>query len=628
MGLAASVLLGAAAASAAPLVYGESAMVKVHPNTPPHAAQAVDVSGARNEFVSFQVVVNGNDTGASNVRASFPGVTGPGGTLGGEDLTLYREAYLNITQTSTPDVATGQWPDGLIPDVDEIAHEKRSAFPFNVPAHESRTVWIDVHVPAGEAVGDYQGQVAITADSGFSATVPVTLHVLPATLPSTSSLASAFLIFSGNVCRAHTGSDCLSTTVRDDLLAKYQRMALDHRFTLTNIDYPGSDWSAFDAKYGPFLDGHADTRLQGAKATSVQYYTWPRDVSHYKAWADHLREKGWLDRGFDYTGDEPPYGISYADIATRAKVVREGAPDLRTLVTTTLAAADQNGVTDDIDTLVPVVNFIDGVTAPFLGDQRSLYDGWLQNPTKRLWLYQSCMSHGCGYGSNAAGNVNGAGWPSYMVDASSARNRAMQWTAYLEGATGELYYETANMLPTAWTNQYSFNGNGDGTLFYPGTPGKIGGKTDVPVPSMRLKYLRMGMQDYEWLKLVSDAGDPDFAQTVARGLIPKASAVSDEGSAFETARRQLEQRYVELTQAVVVPPTNPPTYPPTTQTPPGDGGTPQEPLTSSPSLPNGPEKPLLAFGGCSSSGATGAAPLFGVLLALVFEGRRRKKKAR
>ena len=32
-----------------------------------------------------------------------------------------------------------------------------------------------------------------------------------------------------------------------------------------------------------------------------------------------------------------------------------------------------------------------------------------------------------------------------------------------------------------------FGGNGDGTLFYPGLPAKIGGHTEIPIDSIRLK---------------------------------------------------------------------------------------------------------------------------------------------
>src|SRR5688500_2148517 len=121
------------------------------------------------------------------------------------------------------------------------------------------------------------------------------------------------------------------------------------------------------------------------------------------------------------------------------------------------------------------------------------------------------MSHGCAYGTNAPENQPGAGWPSYIVDRSAAKSRVMEWVTFLGGGTGELYYQTVGMLDTAWKDQFRFNGNGDGTLFYPGTPAIIGGTVDVPVASLRLKYIRQGVQDYEWLKMVSDAGDPEFA---------------------------------------------------------------------------------------------------------------------
>jgi hypothetical protein len=71
----------------------------------------------------------------------------------------------------------------------------------------------------------------------------------------------------------------------------------------------------------------------------------------------------------------------------------------------------------------------------------------------------------------------------------------------------------------------------------------------VPLPSIRLKLIRLGIQDYEWLKAVSDAGDPDFARGVARRLIPAAWRVPDDGAAFDQARLCLVRRYLELTGA-------------------------------------------------------------------------------
>jgi hypothetical protein len=79
---------------------------------------------------------------------------GSGHTISGSDVVLlYREALLNVPQPSGADGAAGLWPDDLVPDVDPIAREKRNAFPFDVPAGESRAVLVDIHAPQGTPAG-------------------------------------------------------------------------------------------------------------------------------------------------------------------------------------------------------------------------------------------------------------------------------------------------------------------------------------------------------------------------------------------------------------------------------------------------------------------------------------------
>ena len=538
-------------AVASPLVYGESAMVKVRTLATPRADTGVGLTGAQNEFVSFQVVVNGGDTGATGVSATFALLSGPGGhILGGADLTLYRETYLNITSPSFATSGPGLWPDGLVPDLDEIAHEKRAAFPMTVPAHQARALWADIHIPTDAPAGLYSGAVQVTGDSGLTATVQVTLTVAPFTLPSTASLSTAFLISTQNVCLAHTGDPgCWGDTgLQNSLLSRYAQMALEHRVTLANLwtmPHPGEGWEAYDANAKPLMNGTTAARLPGAQATSLEYQG-PQDVASYAAFQAHLVAQGWLSRAFDYTGDEPPINSSFVDIHNRAALVRRGAPGLNTLVTTSQWNAAYYGILNDVDNLTPVVNWLDGVDFPYLGDQRAAYSSFLGAASRRqLWTYQSCMSQGCNNGSRVPENSATAGWPTYLVDAPAARNRSMEWMSFLEHVHGELYYDTALSLPTAFSDQRQFNGNGDGNLFYPGTSATIGGDSDVPVASIRMKLLRMGLQDFEWLKRVA-SDDPAFATAVAQALIPNAWEGTNDGAAFERAKLQLVSRLNEL----------------------------------------------------------------------------------
>ena len=535
-----------------PSIWGESATTKIRPEAQPGSQAAVRLFAARNEFVSFQVGLHGGNSGLTGVSASLAALEGPS-RIEGKNITLYQEVFLNITQRSTPDSETGRWPDGLVSDVDETVGEKRRAFPFDVPAGESRAIWVDVLVPMNTAPGHYRGTVLVTAAQGYQARVQVHLTVVDMLMPSTASLKTAFLVWPPHVCRAYTGTPDCSEETLVPLLQMFHRIALEHRISLASAfpRLPGQatwslpDWETFEARWGSFLDGTASLRLPGARMTSWQYLG-PGTAEGLAEFQEESRQRGWLSRAFDYVGDEPPYGISFPTLQQRATLSRQAAPEVSKLLTATVNQVEANQLTGVIDNLTVLINYMDGTRPPYVGDQLERYTAFLALPNRELWLYQSCMSHGCVANEHAVENQPGQGWPSYMVDRPATKARALEWVSFLHGATGELYYQTVGMLSTAWTNQFRFNGNGDGTLFYPGTPSNIGGTTAVPLPSIRLKLIRLGIQDYEWLQAVSDAGDPDFARGVARQLIPTAWRVPDDGAAFDKARLCLIRRYLEL----------------------------------------------------------------------------------
>ena len=97
-----------------------------------------------------------------------------------------------------------------------------------------------------------------------------------------------------------------------------------------------------------------------------------------------------------------------------------------------------------------------------------------------MWWYQACNTHGC----NIVGGDYFTGWPSYMIDTAMIRSRAQEWLSFAWDVTGELYWDTTyaySVGASPWTDQYQFSGNGDGTIFYPGTPARIGGTTHIPL---------------------------------------------------------------------------------------------------------------------------------------------------
>lgn len=128
-----------------------------------------------------------------------------------------------------------------------------------------------------------------------------------------------------------------------------------------------------------------------------------------------------------------------------------------------------------IDWFCPVVNF-----APFSRTPEC--------------LYTSCMANATCQNTTADKVGTPTGHPMMVLDAPSGHAVAFPLVMAKLGAARGLYFNSTQMLPTAWNpgGLYSEGGDGDGTLLYPGTDG-------LPWPSLRLKRLYRGLQDAYYL---------------------------------------------------------------------------------------------------------------------------------
>eukprot|EP01045_Picozoa_sp_COSAG04_P005523 COSAG04_NODE_257_length_18753_cov_7.516857_8_plen_1972_part_00 len=310
-----------------------------------------------------------------------------------------------------------------------------------------------------------------------------------------------------------------------------------------------------------------------------------RQVSYWRNLSRRFDSKGWLPLLYDYTVDEPECGMGedgrWDVLHRRAAMVKQADPRLRTLVTTTDFAARNNSALDLIDLWVPIINDLNsksncvrscsGKRLP-ARDQRSSYDFVKQG---NLFTYQSCMSYGCGPDSTCA-KINESkcaiGWPSYAIDhvdrssrPSGLVNRAMEWASYLENVDGELYYAVGlnfNMAAktpgneACWDTANFYGGNGDGYMLCewigslvgsggrlkvarctdPGTPAHVGGKTGIPIESVRLKHVRDGFDDNAYLRLLEKATSREHALQHLNTFMAAPSAWVDDIAKFEAVR--------------------------------------------------------------------------------------------
>lgn len=496
------------------------AKVKPFDPVPIVPVKRVDLYAGRNEFEPFQIVLRAKSKDLSGVDIEFSDFrTLQGAEISRKNVTVYLEEFVNLKRPSSIEGGEGLWPDPLIPRVDRYANETRNAFPFNVGHDRNQPLWVDVFVPAAARPGKYAGSARVSLKGIVLFSVPIELTVWRFVLPSTSTLKSSFGLSGINALKQHRGRYTNDADLHA-ITGLYTKAALLHRISThggsmqppkfsNNAGKMRLDWSEYDAEVGPYLNGLAIPEgepLYGARATSAEIRT-PKDFdtdqlekSYWTEWTRHFQRKGWGDRLFLYLWDEP-VSNDYPAVLKRGRVSAQAEPRLRNLVTVPF----NQRLEEVVQIWVPLVNCLKPKPGydDFCGETPPLgaYASQTQ-PGKSLWFYQSCASHGC----NIVGGPYFTGWPSYMIDMPGAANRVMQWLAWKFRVEGELYYsmnEAYGQDNDPWTNILLFGGNGDGTLFYPGRPDRIGGQTDIPIESIRLKLIREGMEDYEYLALLA-----------------------------------------------------------------------------------------------------------------------------
>jgi glycosyl hydrolase family 123 len=187
--------------------------------------QTITLFGARNEVISFNLVLEAANAAANNVTVSFNTLTGPNGstihsvpTTGNgvfswvnRPIELFYVRYLPINGLSFfgygkgderqipvrfqrpwtgNGVGQGLWqnrpdhdlmyPDILVPL--EVVKQ------FNILATKSQSVWADIYIPKSAAPGVYQGTVIVQEGGVTTHTIPVQMTVYKFALPDTPTI--------------------------------------------------------------------------------------------------------------------------------------------------------------------------------------------------------------------------------------------------------------------------------------------------------------------------------------------------------------------------------------------------------------------------------------------------------
>lgn len=541
----------------------------------------INLFGARNEVVAFNVVLEAAGAGAGGVTVSFDRLTGPSGAViaaspasgnGVFDWTrrpieLFYVRYLAIKGLSrvSYDIyderhiprrlrrpgGAGGWQNR--PDHDkfypDIAVPLELVPPFTIAAQTNQSVWVDVYIPKGSLPGLYQGQLEVRETGAPVRTVSVRLKVHAFTLPDVPSAKTMLFFSSPNINHRYLGAAWIDPNSAAGARGKIIRdrhflVAHRHRFSLigdsaddcnSGGDRPCPEWE-------PRLSGALFTAANGYDGPGVNtgnnvysietYGSWnwkaggqPAMHQHTNAWETWFKQNASGTERFLYLIDESP---DTAQIQTWAQwMLSNPGPgkDLRSMATIPLTTAAAAAPSLDIPTST--------LGAAVASQWQPLADQYTRDGRKRFYMYNGSRP---AVGSTATEDDGVAlrqrAWAQYKLKI----NRWFFWeTTYYndyQGGTGEInVFQSAHTFgtigaPDSLRGESGWNySNGDGVLLYPGTdkvfPADSYG-VDGPFASLRLKHWRRGLQDVDYLTMAA-AVDPTAVRTLVNAMVPKAA---------------------------------------------------------------------------------------------------------
>ncbi|HOW69191.1 MAG TPA: DUF4091 domain-containing protein [Phycisphaerae bacterium] len=545
VGLSLPIMAGCASFTAAtgPIqVWVVPESVTVHPDALPEgenevyreADGRVRLSAAVNETVAFQIVMRTRQAGRVTSVALDPLRMGDQ-TVGLDRIALFREVRVPVEDYPawylrlTPDLRRLRFfPDVLVP-----LTAPRGALPISLRAGECEVVWAEVRVPPGTPAGPYDSAIHITPAGGPAVNLAFTLEVWPFALPQTSHLAALATVDTAKLLGQHVELHGRPYTPNrltfDDpgyqpavtVLDGATHLLHEHRCSPILVDIQpfrrlgGSgeaelDWTDYDRLVAGLIDGTVFDDRAAAPA-------WPLPIDErrpppelYGGWGspdyermltDHLRQcvghfvaRRWMDQHYVHmTVPGRSLAERYRQYKTLGELFKQIDGRLRMVCPVPSESMAAYGWRDD--------GFVDlGELVAVWAVPASLADAEelarQRAAGRRTWLSPDRPPY--------SGSLSMLAAP---VDA-----RTLAWQAYRFGCD-------AILLPgvNAWADDGVPRSSGsEGCLLWPGKPYGL----DGPVPSIRLKRLRRGLQDYEYLWLLVRNRRPGIARIFSEDLFP------------------------------------------------------------------------------------------------------------
>lgn len=505
----------AAFAEGGPVVWVAPNMHRVGMSDPAGTGADVRLSAARGEYESFQIVTNGASSGLRGVNVTVSDLKGPNGQVIPKDsFTLYREKYMHVTSSSPKrgsnlPLAPGWYPDALIPFTDPetgkpLSGAALTAVPYDLKAGTNQPIWVDLLVPRTAAAGKYSGTYTVTSNQG-EFTGQIGLTVWNFTLPTAPSLKSSFLFFQAGTVDAQrellrNKLSPLSTNPADQA-----KLVKENGLSTTNTGpFSGADIGRCSMSPAPSVNQFKS--LAAAQQPGLMLYNYSADeIGHcsnlypmIKQWANNMHSAGIKN---------------LISMSPTPALYDDGSGSGRSAV--------------DIWVLLPVMY---NNSKPRVAEVLKKGDA--------VWSYNTLVQDEYS--------------PKWEIDFDPVNFRIQPgFINHSLNLSGLLYWRVDKWPSDPWNNvnnagtYSSANYPGEGMLVYPGKQVGVKGV----VASMRVKWLRDGVEDYDYLQILKEMGKGDLAMQISKSVGADWNNWTRDANAIEAARLKLGETIDQIMTA-------------------------------------------------------------------------------
>ncbi|MDZ8050450.1 MAG: glycoside hydrolase domain-containing protein [Aulosira sp. ZfuVER01] len=501
--------------STTPIVWVTSGLQRIGKDERPGSSTEIQLYAARGEYEPFQIGIRASNSDLTNVNVSVSDLSGPNNQIiAKNNITLYREHYVYVSQSSPKQrgsnnqpLGSGWYADGLIPFVNPETQANLKGFeldavPFNLKAGNNQPIWVDVFVPRNASPGKYQGTFTISSNRGVT-TGKILLQVWNFQLPLKPSLNSSFAFWEEKTKSAMV--ELLKHKIMPSRVDPQDQRELIDKWGLRSLRLPF--WSGADLKQCAMKPPPSVDEIR--KSASIHQ----SDLLLFARYADEIDKcsnliepvKQWA-RNFHKAG-----------------------------ISTVIAMAPKPALYDDGS-----------------GTGRSAVDIWVVLPAMynaapkrisevlqkgdKVWFYNALVQEGYS--------------PKWQIDFQPINYRIPHgFINQSLGLTGVLYWQVDLWTKQPWKDVQTHSDKDD---YYPGEgmlvyPGKQVGVKGV-VPSMRLKWVREGVEDYEYIEILKKLGRQKWVLGVTQKVGRDWKNWTRDPNVLESVRRQLGEEIERLSR--------------------------------------------------------------------------------